>query len=139
MSLLFMELQNCVSRSNSSFASSVCMAIYLVDSEFGAELTTVPQTVTSLAHSRSERKFLPCRPQCCRARDQQNPGEKHSDPRPIPRAPAERGQDQEIDRRVFQEIDAVGEQRDRADRQRHGEFHAEIAKVERSHQPNRPS
>jgi hypothetical protein len=85
---------------------------------------------------RQMQEFLPRRPQSRRARDQQNSGEKHSDPRPIPRAPAERGQDQEIDRRVFQEIDTVGEERDRADRQRHREFHPEIAKVECGNQPD---
>jgi hypothetical protein len=33
-------------------------------------------------------------------------------------------------------MDAVGEERCRADRQRHREFHPEIAKVEGRHEPN---
>ena len=52
------------------------------------------------------------------------------------RAPGKPEQYKQVDRGVFQEIDAVGEQRHRADRRRDGEFHAEIAEVERGNQPD---
>ena len=36
------------------------------------------------------------------------------------------GEDQQIDRAVFEKIDAVGEERDRTDRERDGEFDPEV-------------
>jgi hypothetical protein len=51
-------------------------------------------------------------------------------PRRARRAPRQRDEDEQIDRRVFEEVDAVGEQRNRADRERDREFHAEIGEIE---------
>ena len=44
--------------------------------------------------------------------------------------------DQEVDRRVFEEIDAVGEERDGADPKRDGELHAEIGEVQKRDDEN---
>ena len=50
-----------------------------------------------------------------RGRYQQQSREHHADACAGDRRPAERNENQEIDRSVFQEVDAVGEQRDRSD------------------------
>ena len=47
-----------------------------------------------------------------------------------PRAPADRNRDQDIDRGIFEKIDAVGKQRDRADRKRDRELDAEIGEIQ---------
>ena len=59
--------------------------------------------------------------------------QSHADPRPGDCAPAKRQHDQEVDRGVLEEVDAVREQRHRADRQRHRELDAEIGEVEQGH------
>jgi len=45
--------------------------------------------------------------------------------------------DQQIDRRVFEEIDRVGEQRHRTDRSRDSELDPEIAEIERRNDEHR--
>jgi hypothetical protein len=52
----------------------------------------------------------------------------------IPRRAAESRRDQKIERGVFEEIDAVGEQRHRADGNGDGELDAEISEVEEGDQ-----
>jgi hypothetical protein len=59
--------------------------------------------------------------------------------RPMParavlRAPSKGGEDQEIDRRIFQNIDAVREQRHRADGNGNGELDAKVPEVEQSNE-----
>jgi hypothetical protein len=56
--------------------------------------------------------------------------------RPVLRAPSKGGEDQEIDRRIFQKIDAVREQRHRADGKGNGELDAKVPEVEQSDEAN---
>jgi hypothetical protein len=55
--------------------------------------------------------------------NQQNARKGHADPRPPRRAPSQSGENQEIDRGIFQKVDAIGEQRNGANRQRDGKLH----------------
>lgn len=76
-----------------------------------------------------DHELAPGHPERRRSRDQQQPCQHRAHlPAPL-LAPAERHDDQEVHRRVFQEVDRVGEQRDAADAERHGELHPEIREV----------
>ena len=61
--------------------------------------------------------------------NQRDPGEPESEPRPRRQAPPEREDDEDIDRRILEEIGAIGEQRDRADPLRSVDLDAEIRQV----------
>ena len=75
-------------------------------------------------------EFFPRRPQNRKARHQQDQRQRHAEARPVRRRPCHGEEDQQVDGGVFEEIDAVGEQRDRTDGQRHGKLDAEIREIE---------
>ena len=76
-------------------------------------------------------ELVPSHPERRQPRHQQDARQAHSDARTVPgRFPTQGGEDQEVDRGVLQEIDAVGEKRDRADGEGHGELDAEVAEVQ---------
>ena len=62
-------------------------------------------------------------------------GERHAE-RAAPCRPAQCDCDQQIDRRIFQKIDAVREQGHRPDRGRDGELDAEVAEVQDGNDPD---
>ena len=62
--------------------------------------------------------------------NQQNARKGHADPRPPRRAPSQSGENQEIDRGIFQKVDAIGEQRYGANRQRDGKLNPEVRQVD---------
>ncbi|WP_201615077.1 hypothetical protein [Gulosibacter hominis] len=47
--------------------------------------------------------------------------------------PAERNEDEHVDRDIFEQVDGVGQQRDLAQPQRHHEFDREIGEVQKRH------
>jgi len=62
--------------------------------------------------------------------NQQDACQRHAHSRPSPRAPAQRSEDQEVDRGVFEKVDAVREEGHRSDEQRRRELDAEIRQVQ---------
>src|SRR5882724_6481360 len=83
-------------------------------------------------------EFLPCRRQSGEARNQKNGRQRHPEACSVARAPAQGCENQEIDRSIFEKVDAVGKQRDRPDAERDRKFDSEIGEVERGHQPDGP-
>ncbi len=67
-------------------------------------------------------EFLPRGPRCGHGRHQQQGRQQHAHARASLRRPGEGEEHQQIDGRVLEEVDAVREQRDRADVARHREF-----------------
>lgn len=61
------------------------------------------------------RELLPNRPNGCHPGYQEYPGQGHSNSCSLNEAPAERGEDEEVDRGVFEKVDTVGEQGDGSD------------------------
>jgi len=75
-------------------------------------------------------ELAPQRPEDGERRDQQDASQGHAETRPCTRGPVEGEEDQGVDRGIFEEIDAVGEQRDRTDMEGDCELDAEIGEVE---------
>jgi hypothetical protein len=59
--------------------------------------------------------------------------------RALARRPAERNQNEEVDLRIFQKVDAVRKQRNRADRAGNSELNPEIGEVQNGDEPNGPA
>ena len=83
-------------------------------------------------------EFLPGRPQRRQARHQDDQRQGHAKAGAAGRRPTDGQRDQEVDRRVLEEIDAVGEQRDRADPHGNRELDAEIGEVEQRDRDDGP-
>jgi len=77
-------------------------------------------------------ELLPRCPKRRQAGYQQDAGEGHSHTRPTGCTPAERYGDQEIHRGIFQKVDAIGKQRDRADGEGHRELDSKVGQVQNS-------
>ena len=63
---------------------------------------------------------------------------EHANPGPRASPPAERHQNEQVDRRILKEVDAVCEQRHRADHAGNSELNPEIGKVQDRDEPNDP-
>jgi len=84
-------------------------------------------------------ELFPCRPKGGEARHEQDTRERHADARALARRPAKRHQNEEVDRRIFEKVDAVREQRNRADRAGNSELNPEIGEVQNDDEPNDPA
>ncbi len=77
-------------------------------------------------------ELVPRGPESCKTRKEQDTGERHSQACAVDRCPAKSGGDQEIDRGIFEEIDAVGEKGDGTDMKRDSKLDAEVSEVKDS-------
>ena len=84
-------------------------------------------------------ELAPRGPQRRQPRHQQDQRQRHADASAPRRRPCDGNEDQQVNRRVFEEVDAVGKQRHRADRQRHRELDAEIAEIEQRDGKHHPA
>jgi hypothetical protein len=84
-------------------------------------------------------KLLPCLPDRRQAGEEEDPCEDHSQTSAPDRGPSQSKQDQEIQRRVFEEINAIGKEGDRTDSQSNGELHSKIGQICQRHKTHRAS
>src|ERR1700756_3700051 len=81
-------------------------------------------------------EFSPRRPEGRETGYEQNAGKCHANPRSVEGRPADRRHDEEIDRRIFKKVDAIGEQRTGANGPPHGELNPEIGEIQDRDDPN---
>jgi hypothetical protein len=75
------------------------------------------------------RRQLPPRcPESCQPRHEDDASEQHADARASGGVPTQCNEDQEVDRGILEEVDAVGEQRYGSDGQGSGELDPEVAR-----------
>jgi hypothetical protein len=80
--------------------------------------------------------LVPGSPEGGQTGDEEDASERHPDLGPAAGGPSERYQDQEVDRGVLEEIDAVGKKRHRADGERDCKLDTEIGEIEKSDETN---
>ena len=84
-------------------------------------------------------ELLPGREQSCQSGNQQDHGQHHPHPRPSAQRPAQRGGNQQIDRGIFEKIDAIGKQRDRSNCQCDRKLDPEPGKIEQCDYRHNPA